>query len=169
MPHVSGFAPVYDVRLVLKVPLPDVKIADAAPDRFSEIVRLLMSARIGAAEDWSADRVTEATIGEDLVGCCAVDFVENVAILHSLAIEKPMRRRGIGRALVEGTVEIARARHAECIVALTMFWNVNFFRKCGFVTTSRKLLPGRLAGHPFIFDPAFRHATPMIRQIDGSG
>lgn len=147
----------------------DVKVACAAPDRFPEIIRLLMSARIGAEEEWSADMVIEATVEKELVGCCALDFVENVAILHSLAVEKPMRRKGIGNTLVENSVEIARRRHAGCIVALTMFWNVKFFRKCGFVTISRRLLPERLAGHPSIFGPMFRHATPMIRQIDCAG
>jgi len=159
----------FDGRLVSKVPLADVRITEANPDRFPEIIRLLMSARIGAEKGWSADRVIEATTGKDLVGCCALDFVGNVVLLHSLVIDKPMRRRGIGWALVEEAVEIARARRVEYMVALTMFWNVNFFRKCSFVTTSRKLLPERLAGHPFIFDPVFRYATPMIRRIDCNG
>jgi len=133
------------------------------------IIRLLIDARIGAEEDWSADVTVEATVGTDLVGCCATDFVGNVAILHSLAVEKHMRRRGIGKALVEYSVEIAGERHAEWIVTFTMFWNINFFRKCGFVTTSRKLLPECFAGHPWIFDPLFRRATPMVRQIDHDG
>ncbi|MBZ5505827.1 MAG: GNAT family N-acetyltransferase [Acidobacteriia bacterium] len=133
-----------------------------------EIVRLLMDCRIGADEKWSADIVVEASRGNQLLGCCALDFVGRVAILHSLAIDRQTRRRGIGRALVERCVRLAGARQAHCVVALTMFWNVNFFRKCGFATTSRKLLPPSLANHPLVFDSAFRRATPMIRHIGSS-
>lgn len=134
-------------------------------DRLPEIVRLMMDCRIGADEKWSADVVVEASRGNQLLGCCALDFVERVAILHSLAIDRQTRRRGIGRALVEHCVRLAGEQQVHCVVALTMFWNVNFFRKCGFATTSRKLLPPCLANSPLVFDPAFRRATPMIRHI----
>jgi N-acetylglutamate synthase-like GNAT family acetyltransferase len=140
-------------------------IGPAPPDRLPEVIRLLISAKIGAEENLSADFVIEATDGSTLVGCCALDFVKNVTIVHNLAVEKPMRRKGIGRALVEYSVKIAALRHTELMVALTMFWNVNFFRKLGFSTTSRKMLPASLEGRPLIFDPALRRATPMVRKV----
>ncbi len=130
-----------------------------------ELRRLLVEANIGVGERWSADVVVKAMLLHHIVGCCAIDFAHPASILHSLAVRKTERRKGIGRAMVERSVQIAREQGATVVIALTMFWNVSFFRKCGFETTSRKLLPECLAGNPLVFDSAFRRATPMRRQL----
>jgi N-acetylglutamate synthase-like GNAT family acetyltransferase len=59
----------------------------------------------------------------------------------------------------------ARTNGAEIVVLMTMFWNVNFYRKLGFETTSRKLLPEALKGHPMIYDPSLRRSTPMVLDL----
>jgi N-acetylglutamate synthase-like GNAT family acetyltransferase len=152
-------------KLPLKVQPTNLKIAHPTAERVPQIVRLLIDSRIGVDEDWSAQVLIEAAWDKRLAGCCALDFVERVAILHSLAIDKPMRRKGIGKALVERCVTLVASQQVCCIVALTMFWNVTFFRKCGFNTTSRKLLPACLANHPLVYHPVLQRATPMIRRV----
>ena len=140
-------------------------ISIATSEELPEIFDLLVSAHIGVAHDWRADVVARASLENHLAGCCALDFVEATSILHSLTVVKSKRRIGVGSALVEYCVEIASDRGAEDIALLTMFWNVNFFRKNGFSTTSRSLLPRSLANNPLIYDSVLRRATPMIRRL----
>jgi N-acetylglutamate synthase-like GNAT family acetyltransferase len=140
-------------------------ISLATLGEMQEIFDLLVSARIGVVDGWRADVVVRASLEKDLAGCCALDFAEGTSILHSLTVVKSKRRMGIGSALVDYCIEIARDRGAEDVVLLTMFWNVNFFRKNGFSTTSRSLLSRSLANNPLIYDPALRRATPMIRHL----
>jgi N-acetylglutamate synthase-like GNAT family acetyltransferase len=124
-----------------------------------------MEARIGVDEEWSAEVIFQASQDEQLIGCCALDFASRIAVLHGLAIYKPMRRLGIGKKLVESCIALAQERQAESVLAFTMFWNVDFFRKCGFYTTSRKVLPPALRDNVHVCHPALRRATPMIREF----
>lgn len=140
-------------------------ISIARSEELPEILSFLLAAHIGVVAGWHADVVVRARPANQITGCCAVDFVEKAAILHSLAVEKSNRRLGIGSALVGLCVDTARSKGAADIVALTMFWNVNFFRKNGFSTTSRSLLPASLNNNPLIYDPVLRRATPMIRRL----
>ena len=140
-------------------------ISIARPEELPEILNLLLAAHIGVVAGWHADVVLRARTENHITGCCALDFVAKTAILHSLAVEKSSRRLGIGSALVGLCVDTARSKGAADIVALTMFWNVNFFRKNGFSTSSRLLLPSSLNSNPLIYDPVLRRATPMIRRL----
>jgi N-acetylglutamate synthase-like GNAT family acetyltransferase len=143
----------------------NITISHSTPERLPVIIRLLMEARIGVDEGWTAEVIIQANQNERLLGCCALDFVGRMAVLHGLAVEKPMRRMGIGKKLVEYCIALAQERQAESVVTFTMFWNVNFFRKCGFHTTSRKLLPPMLKDNVLVCHPALRRATPMITQF----
>lgn len=152
----------------LRVELSIVSTSIAEADSTPKLLAILRDAKIGVGEGWSADVVVKAVRQREIVGCCAVDFAYPASILHSLAVRKRERRRGVGRALVEHSVQIAAEQGATIIVALTMFWNVGFFRKCGFDTTSRKLLPRCLAGNPLVFDQVFRRTIPMKRDLVAS-
>jgi len=146
--------------------MPDITISHPTPEQLPSLIRLLMEARIGVDKEWSAEVIIQANQNERLLGCCALDFVGRMAVLHGLAVDKTVRRMGIGKKLVKYCVALARKRQAESVVTFTMFWNVNFFRKCGFHTTSRKLLPPALKDNVLVFHPALRRATPMMRQIN---
>lgn len=150
---------------LLPVDLSIVSTRMAEADITPELLAILMDAKIGVGAGWSADVVLKATRQQEIVGCCGLDFVYPASILHSLVVRRHMRRRGVGRELVDHAVLIAGEKGASTIVALTMFWNVGFFRKCGFETTSRKILPPCLFGNPLVFDPIFRYATPMKREL----
>jgi N-acetylglutamate synthase-like GNAT family acetyltransferase len=83
-------------------------ISIATSEELPEIYSLLVTARIGVVHGWRADVVARASLENHLAGCCALDFVEATSILHSLTVVKSKRRMGIGSALVEYCVEIAR-------------------------------------------------------------
>jgi N-acetylglutamate synthase-like GNAT family acetyltransferase len=146
--------------------MPNIAISHPTLERLPSIMQLLVDSRIGIDEEWSAEVIVQASRRGQLLGCCALDFVGRTAVLHGLAVHKPVRRMGIGRKLVAYCVALARKRQAESVLAFTMFWNVNFFRKCGFHTTSRKLLPPVLKDNVLVCHTALRRATPMIRRIN---
>lgn len=126
---------------------------------------LLTEANIGIDEDWDSYSYWVALLSDELIGCISLVHAGRVAILHSLAVKKAHRHRGIGTELLKRQREEARTNGAEVAVLMTMFWNVNFCRKLGFETTSRKLLPDVLKGHPMIYDPSVRRCTPMILSL----
>jgi N-acetylglutamate synthase-like GNAT family acetyltransferase len=126
---------------------------------------LLTEAKIGIGEDWNSYPYWTAFADGEVVGCASLVFVDSVCIFHSLAVRKLYRRMRIGSGLVERRIDESLERGATVALLMTMFWNVNFFRRFGFETTSRKLLPPAVAHEPLIFDPTFRKATPMIRML----
>jgi N-acetylglutamate synthase-like GNAT family acetyltransferase len=129
------------------------------------IKSLLTAVNIGIDENWDRYFYWTAEFNGELVGCSSLVHVDRVAIFHSLAVKKAYRHRGIGRELMKLRLREARASGDEVAVSMTMFWNVNFYRKFGFETTSRKFLPKVLIDHPMIFDAAFRRSTPMILDL----
>ena len=50
--------------------------------------------------------------------------------LQSLAVEKKYRKCGIGKRLVESAFDYINP--GDNLIALTLFWNNDFYRKCGF-------------------------------------
>jgi N-acetylglutamate synthase-like GNAT family acetyltransferase len=134
--------------------------------RDSRAVRALLSAaHIGGDNRLDATNLVVATNHDSVVGCAALQAFDRVAVLHSVAVEKRARRKGIGKRLVRACLASARRRNVRMVVLMTMFWNVNFFRRFGFRTVSRRALPDSLQRHPLIIDPVFRYCTPMVRRI----
>ena len=129
------------------------------------IKSLLTEVNIGIDENWNKYFYWIAEWNSEVVGCSSLVHVDTVAIFHSLAVKKAYRHRGIGSELMKLRLLDARATGDEIAVLMTMFWNVNFYRKLQFETTSRKSLPTVLRDHPMIFDAAFRRSTPMIRDL----
>ena len=129
------------------------------------IKSLLTEVNIGIDENWNKYFYWIAEWNGEVVGCCSLVHVDTVAIFHSLAVKKAYRHKGIGSELMEFRLLEAQVTGDEFAVLMTMFWNVNFYRKLRFETTSRKFLPTVLRNHPMIFDAAFRRSTPMIRDL----
>jgi amino-acid N-acetyltransferase len=78
-----------------------------------------------------------ACVDEELVGFAALEiYSSKLAEIRSLAVMPEMQGRGLGRALVESCVELARSRNVLEVMAITS--SDGFFQSCGFDFT----LPG---------------------------
>jgi N-acetylglutamate synthase-like GNAT family acetyltransferase len=102
-------------------------------------------------------------------GCAAVQLVplENghPGYLYGLAVRKPFQKQGIGRALTEARVERILGAGGYQAVALAMFWNVNFFRRLGFVTVRRDNLPLWTAGLSDFQELRYRRSAVVSRDL----
>jgi len=67
---------------------------------------------------------------------------ENLAEVRSLCVADSVRRGGIGRSLVEACVEEARTYDIGKLFLLT--YQVEFFKKCGFTITDKKVFPQKI-------------------------
>jgi amino-acid N-acetyltransferase len=75
-----------------------------------------------------------------VVGCCALEIIwSDLAEVKSLAVGPEHQGRGIGRALVEASVEQARRLGVPRVFALTL--EPRFFEKLGFAVLGMDELP----------------------------
>jgi len=66
----------------------------------------------------------------EIIGYSGVERRGNNVYLQSLVVEKKYRKFGIGRRLVEEAYNYIDV--GDTLIALTLFWNNDFYRKCGF-------------------------------------
>lgn len=78
-----------------------------------------------------------AVVGQKIVGFAALEIYSvKLAELRSLAVSSQYQGHGIGKALVEACVDLARKRNIFEVMAITS--SEEFFQRCGFDFT----LPG---------------------------
>ncbi len=65
-----------------------------------------------------------------IIGYAGVERRGNNVYLQSLAVDKEYRKCGIGRRLVDEAFN--HLNPGDTLIALTLFWNNNFYRGCGF-------------------------------------
>ncbi|MGV8080606.1 MAG: N-acetyltransferase [Syntrophales bacterium] len=81
--------------------------------------------------------------GETLVGICAMNIIwENLAEIRSLYVEDSVRKRGIGRMLVEAC--ISEAITLELFRVFTLTYRPEFFRTLGFREVDRQSLSEKI-------------------------
>jgi len=81
--------------------------------------------------------------GETLAGICAMNIIwENLAEIRSLYVEEPLRKRGIGRMLVEAC--ISEAITLELFRIFTLTYRPGFFRTLGFREVDRMSLSEKI-------------------------
>ncbi len=141
--------------------LSGLSISHAATTQRGLLRSFLIAAHIGSLGTVRIEELVVATLGNELVGCAGVEIAGDCAILHSVAVRKAWRGRGIGMQLVRRCLSQARKQRVTYFALTTMFWNVDFFRQCGFETISRKELPTELRSHRFFSLPRYRYTTPM--------
>jgi N-acetylglutamate synthase-like GNAT family acetyltransferase len=95
----------------------------------------------GVRENFSNFLVAEE--GRRIVGTIGLESFDSVALLRSAAVSKDVRSAGIGRQLVESTLENARERGIEEVFLLTTTAE-KYFPRFGFSETSRDLVPAVL-------------------------
>src|SRR5262249_38730382 len=76
--------------------------------------------------------------GDPLVGCVAVEVVDDVALLRMLAVTPERRGGGRGHPLGSTPTERARAQGVRTLYLVTDGAQGYFGEKLGFVTTDRK-------------------------------
>jgi amino-acid N-acetyltransferase len=67
---------------------------------------------------------------------------ENLAEIRSICVAEASRKKGIGRMLVDVCIEEARQYEIGKIFLLT--YKVDFFEKCGFHITDKKVFPQKI-------------------------
>lgn len=86
-----------------------------------------------------ADALPEFVIAEEsdqLVGVVGLELYGSSALLRSAAVEESWRGTGIGRALIDRALDVARARGILDVFLLTTTAE-NYFPKFGFACVSR--------------------------------
>lgn len=81
--------------------------------------------------------------GHQVLGCAALELVwRDLAEIKSLAVDEEHRGRGIGRQLVQGTLEEARRLGLTRVFALTR--EQAFFEKLAFEVVPKETLPHKV-------------------------
>ena len=142
--------------------LPKVSISRADSSHRRQLRTLLIEAHIGHSGTVRINEILVATSRGKILGCAGLEMVGCSAIVHSVAVRKESRRRGVGMRLIRECMSAARKQGAILVALTTMFWNVGFFRKCGFETLSRRALPSALQVHKAFCAAKYRYTTPMI-------
>jgi amino-acid N-acetyltransferase len=75
-----------------------------------------------------------------VAGCVGLTIIwADIAEVRSLAVDDAFRGRGIGRTLIEWTMDEARRLHIRKLMALT--YEKAFFEKLGFAVVDKETLP----------------------------
>ena len=91
-----------------------------------------------------ADFCVSKDTGE-VIACGALEvFTADLGEVRSLVVDEKYAARGLGRAVVESLIEIARKRGLTRLMALT--YNPEFFARLGFDVVSKASLPEKVWG-----------------------
>ncbi len=78
-----------------------------------------------------------------VVGCCRLNIIwKNLAEVSSLAVSETHKRKGIGKMLVNKTIE--EGKELGITEFFTLTYQDAFFEKCGFKPTQRESLPHKV-------------------------
>ena len=93
------------------------------------------------------NQIRDVTVAEGprrtLIGVCALHVIwDDLAEIRSLAVDPKIRRRGVGRSLVEHCLEEARGLQIPKVFALT--YQAEFFRRIGFERVDKAELPHKV-------------------------
>ena len=93
------------------------------------------------------DQIRDFTVAEgprrSLIGVCALHVIwDDLAEIRSLAVDPKIRRRGVGRSLVERCLDEARSLQIPKVFALT--YQAEFFRRIGFERVDKAELPHKV-------------------------
>jgi N-acetylglutamate synthase-like GNAT family acetyltransferase len=138
-----------------------VEIREPTGRQFEQAWMIASAANIGAEREWIGRGLLVAVDSSQAIGCVALHAIGPAGILHHLAVAKELRRQGVGSRLVLASLKSARHRGVELVALRTMFWNIAFFRQCGFEPCTLKSLPAEVRRHPLMLGEALKRATAM--------
>jgi amino-acid N-acetyltransferase len=94
-------------------------------------------------EGVTADALPTFVVAEEkrrLVGVAGLEVYQESALLRSAAVEESWRGSGVGRALIDRTLDLARERGIHDVFLLTTTAE-HYFPKFGFACVSRESIP----------------------------
>lgn len=139
-------------------------ICRADKRHLSDINRLIVETKIGEPMDNLDGKFWFMKVNNRVVACVGIKIInENIAILIHLAVEKPYRRQGIGMALFNHAINHLRAQGITTVALITMYYHFNRFKKRGFKTMPRKLLPELIKGHWMFTSKRYMKCAAMIQ------
>jgi amino-acid N-acetyltransferase len=116
----------------------DVKAINALVSSYAERDRMLFRSMADIYENLQT--FTVAVLDGNVVGCCALEIIwADLAEIKSLAVDESNKNKGIGRMLVNDSIEKAIRIGVPRVFALTM--ELAFFVKLGFVMVEKEELP----------------------------
>jgi amino-acid N-acetyltransferase len=81
----------------------------------------------------------------ELLACGSLEhFTEELAEVRSLMVPTDIKLSGLGRAIVQGLMDLARARKVKRLMALT--YVPEFFHRMGFKTVNKEIFPEKIWG-----------------------
>lgn len=114
-----------------------IQIERAAPSDLPAVLALLTASGLphdGLAEHFGAALV--ARDGDRVVGSAALELYGESALLRSVAVAEGQRGQGLGRALTEAALALARARGVRRVYLLTTT-AAGYFPALGFAPVPR--------------------------------
>jgi amino-acid N-acetyltransferase len=124
--------------MIRSATIADVPRIQEVINSHAELGRMLFKSYAQLYEDLRDFAVFEEN--GKVLGCCALTIIwADLAEVRSLAVDDRYRGRGIGRKLVEWSVEEARRLGINRIMSLT--YEQTFFEKLGFGVVPKENLP----------------------------
>ena len=139
----------------------EIKILRADARHRKDINRLIAEAKIGSSIRGPIRNTFFVRMDGRIVGFANMDFIENdvAAILEGIAVE---RHRGIGSALIQHRINIARKRGIKTVAFVTMYYHLAFYKRRGFKTCPRKDLPDFLQNYPMFTAQHYKKCAVMV-------
>jgi len=144
----------------------DVEAMRELIERYASEDRMLSRSR-----EFLLEHLRDFLVAEDdeaFVGCCALAVLTpDLAEVRSLAVRPEAGGRGVGKALVDASVEEAKRLGLRRVFALTLV--PEFFERCGFTLTSLGRLPEKSASEcPVCPKRAKCDEHAMLLHLDGT-
>jgi amino-acid N-acetyltransferase len=125
---------------------------------------------LSRSPEFLLEHLSDYVVADDggFAGCCALAVLtRDLAEVRSLAVKPETSRRGVGKALVDGCVERARALGLRRVFALTLV--PEFFERCGFTLISLGRLPEKSAAECPVCPKRFAcDEQAMLMNLDGA-
>lgn len=121
---------------------PCVQLRPAAPDDLPSVLSLLGEARLptqGVEPRALPDFIVAERDGK-LVGVVGLEIYRDSALLRSAAVDPRWRGTGVGRALVERALDLAREHGIQDVYLLTTTAE-HYFPRFGFCCVNRESVP----------------------------
>ncbi len=129
-----------------------------------EIHKLVAGANMGRPLNELAKKLWFVKENGRIVACIGGEFIDDdTFIMQHLAVEKAYRKRGIGMTLFNHAVGYATKNGATTRSVLTMYYHFRRFKRRGFRTLPRKLLPDSLRNFWMYTEKRYMKCAAMIQ------
>jgi len=119
----------------------NISIRQATAEDLPAILALL--GKIGLPKDGIAEHLATMLVareGKQVVGSAGLELYGKAALLRSVAVDKPLRGRGIGQQLTRSALDLAQKHGAATVYLLTETAS-EFFSHFGFKPSDRSQVP----------------------------